>query len=154
MKHLVVTDYMFRTGSVECAVHAFSSEEAAKEFLKKDFENECRIAIEENGWDIDTRLSPDGEFAEVIDIFGHDDGGQLDYDITRWMYIAPHDVVEEDKPFQKEAAQLTKSIEVMASKPANLENFESYLSQHFEAWLGRANTPEKMVAEMWEFAEM
>ncbi len=60
-----------------------------------------------------------------------------------------------NRPYQTEAAQFIKAIETIASKPVNLENLESYLSMHFQAWLEKyANTPENITAEMREFAEM
>lgn len=55
----------------------------------------------------------------------------------------------------KYARQFCKAIKLLAEKPANLDNLESYLSQHFDEWLAKyARTPEELTAEMKNFAEM
>ena len=55
----------------------------------------------------------------------------------------------------KAAADFVGAIKLIAAKPDNLDNLESYLSHHFEKWLKTlANTPEGLAAEMKEFAEM
>lgn len=57
--------------------------------------------------------------------------------------------------YEKEARIFCEAIKILASKPENLNNLESYLSYHFTSWLTKwANTPENMTAEMREFAEM
>lgn len=56
---------------------------------------------------------------------------------------------------EKLATQLCEAIKTLAAKPANLENFECYLSHHFPEWLNRwASTPADLVSEMRSFAEM
>lgn len=55
----------------------------------------------------------------------------------------------------KAAADFVAAIKELASKPQNLENLESYLSQHFPEWLKKyAHTPEDIAAELKEFASM
>ena len=55
---------------------------------------------------------------------------------------------------EKAAADFTAAIKEIASKPQNLENLESYLSQHFPEWLSKyANSPENIAAEMRDFAK-
>ena len=55
----------------------------------------------------------------------------------------------------KAAADFVNAIKIIANKPENLDNLESYLSYHFAEWLEKfANTPEGIAAEMREFAEM
>ena len=57
--------------------------------------------------------------------------------------------------YEKLAAQLCNAISTIAAKPANLENFENYLSYHFPEWLNKwASTPADLVSEMRSFAEM
>lgn len=57
--------------------------------------------------------------------------------------------------YEKLALQFCESIKTIAAKPDNLENFECYLSHHFPEWLKKwANTPESLVCELREFAEM
>lgn len=47
------------------------------------------------------------------------------------------------------------AIQQFASKSDNLDNFEGYLSSHFDKWLEKfANTPEGIAGEMKNFAEM
>ena len=53
------------------------------------------------------------------------------------------------------AHELIEAIKTMAAKPENLDNFESYLSHHFDVWMENyANTPENLVSEVKQFAEM
>lgn len=53
------------------------------------------------------------------------------------------------------AKELIKTIKEIVSKPDNLDNFENYLSQHFDVWMEKfANSPEGLVSEMKQFAEM
>ena len=59
------------------------------------------------------------------------------------------------RKYEKQAAEFCEAICTLANNTENLENLESYLSQHFSEWISKwANTPEKLVAEMKEFAEM
>ena len=57
--------------------------------------------------------------------------------------------------YERVAAQFVEHIKIIAAKPENLDNLESYLSHHFSEWLQKyANTPETLVCEMREFANM
>ena len=57
--------------------------------------------------------------------------------------------------YDKLAAQLCEAIATIAAKPANLANFENYLSRHFPEWLNKwASTPADLVSEVRSFAEM
>ena len=57
--------------------------------------------------------------------------------------------------YEKEARQFIDAIKTIASKPDNLDNLECYLSHHFAEWLNRwADTPETLVCELKEFANM
>ena len=59
------------------------------------------------------------------------------------------------KAYTRIAADFISAIKEIASKPENLDNLESYLSCCFPEWLEKyANTPEKLAAEMAEFANM
>lgn len=50
---------------------------------------------------------------------------------------------------------LINAIKTIANKSANLDNLESYLSNHFDKWIKQyANTPEGLANEMKAFAEM
>lgn len=56
---------------------------------------------------------------------------------------------------EQTAKQFCEALQTIAGKPQNLENLEHYLSMHFPEWLERwANTPEKITAELKQFAEM
>lgn len=56
---------------------------------------------------------------------------------------------------EKLAHEFIEAIRTIAEKSENLDNFESYLSNHFEAWMKEyANTPETLTAEIKHFAEM
>lgn len=53
------------------------------------------------------------------------------------------------------AVQFVDAIKTIAQKPENLNNLQYYLECHFDIWLDKwANTPEGLVSEMREFAEM
>ena len=59
------------------------------------------------------------------------------------------------RKYEKQAAEFCEAIRTLANNTENLENLEGYLSRHFSEWISKwANTPEKLVAEMKEFAEM
>ena len=48
-----------------------------------------------------------------------------------------------------------EAIKMFAEKQDNLDNLESYLSHHFDVWMEKyANTPEGLVYELKNFAEM
>lgn len=53
------------------------------------------------------------------------------------------------------ASEFINAIKTISTKENNLQNFQNYLSNHFEIWLQRfANTPEDITAELKEFAKM
>lgn len=53
------------------------------------------------------------------------------------------------------AIEFIQAIKTIAAREKNLDNFESYLSYHFDKWLEKwANTPEKITAELKAFANM
>lgn len=53
------------------------------------------------------------------------------------------------------AKVFVEAIKTMASKPNNLDNFESYLAQHFDTWMKTwANSPEGLAYEVENFANM
>ena len=55
----------------------------------------------------------------------------------------------------KLALEFVKAIKTLAEKPDNLDNFECYLSHHFDVWMEKyANTPENLTTEIKMFAEM
>lgn len=53
------------------------------------------------------------------------------------------------------AEKFIAAIKLIAKKPENLNNFECYLSNHFDQWLAKfANTPEDITFELASFANM
>ena len=53
------------------------------------------------------------------------------------------------------AVIFVNAIKEITSKPDNLDNFECYLSYHFDTWMEKfANTPEGLTYELKHFAEM
>ena len=53
------------------------------------------------------------------------------------------------------AKEFIQAIKTISEKQANLDNFESYLSHHFNTWIEKfANTPDKITAELKAFANM
>ena len=77
----VVVRYSFDT---DTPVWLFDSEEEALAFLKKDFENECRIDTEENGRvigeDMETCINEDEGYAKITHIIDGDHN-----DVTEWF---------------------------------------------------------------------
>lgn len=60
-----------------------------------------------------------------------------------------------ERKHEQTAKQFCEALRTIAGKPENLENFELYLSMHFSEWLEKfANTPERITAELKEFANM
>lgn len=56
---------------------------------------------------------------------------------------------------QEAAKKFIEAIKEIANKENNLDNFESYLSFHFDKWFKKyANTPEGLTAELKNFATM
>ena len=59
------------------------------------------------------------------------------------------------KDEKQAAADFVEAIKLIAAKPGNLDNLESYLSWHFSEWISKwANSPASLAEEMKEFAEM
>ena len=53
------------------------------------------------------------------------------------------------------AKMICEAIKELSAKPDNLDNFESYLSRHFDVWIEKyANTPTALTSELKHFAEM
>ena len=56
---------------------------------------------------------------------------------------------------EKLSEEFCKAIKEMAQKQDNLDNFECYLSHHFDVWMEKfANSPEGLTSEVKHFAEM
>lgn len=54
---------------------------------------------------------------------------------------------------EKLAKRFCEAIMLFAENPENLDNFECYLSHHFDVWLKKwANTPENITFEFQNFA--
>ena len=62
--YAVVFTYSF---SQDCAVYLFEMEQAAKDFLKENFDEEVRIEVQENKHSPYAYLSDDGWYGEIID---------------------------------------------------------------------------------------
>ena len=53
------------------------------------------------------------------------------------------------------AMEFVKAIKMLAEKPDNMDNFECYLSMHFDEWMEKfAYNPENLTSEVKQFAEM
>lgn len=50
---------------------------------------------------------------------------------------------------------LIKAIENFSSNQGALENFQSYLEQHYNAWREKyASTPEDFITELYQFSQI
>ena len=59
------------------------------------------------------------------------------------------------RKFEQLAHEFTEAIMMFAEKPDNIDNFESYLSRHFDVWMEKfAYNPESLTSEVKQFAEM
>lgn len=59
------------------------------------------------------------------------------------------------RKYENEARKFCEAIKLIAENDEALENFEMYLSYHFEAWLKNyANTPDKISTEIKDFANI
>ena len=75
--------------------------------------------------------------------------------IERWYNMIKYDNYKDPKRAATAAADFVKAIKLIATKPDNLDNLESYLTYSFDKWLETwANSPENIAAEMKTFAEM
>ena len=53
------------------------------------------------------------------------------------------------------AHEFIEAIKVMAEKPELLDNFESYLSYHFDVWMEKyAYDPESLTSEVKQFSKI
>lgn len=60
-----------------------------------------------------------------------------------------------ERQYEEEARQFCAAIKKLAANESALDNFESYLSMHFDIWLTKyANTPEAIVDELESFAKI
>ena len=66
MNYAVIFTYSFDN---DCPVFLFETEEEAKKFLRKSYEEEVRIDTEENGWDCHGYIEDDGWFAKIFNCF-------------------------------------------------------------------------------------
>ena len=59
------------------------------------------------------------------------------------------------KEYNEIAKEFIQAIKTISEKQANLDNFECYLSHHFNTWIEKfANTPDNITAELKAFANM
>lgn len=66
LDYAVIFTYSFDD---ECSVFLFVSEREAVDFLRKSFDEECRIDKKENGWDSECEISEDGWKAKIVNHF-------------------------------------------------------------------------------------
>lgn len=63
--------------------------------------------------------------------------------------------LKEESYYDKLAKNFIEAIKEILTKPNNLDNFEKYLSNHFDVWMEKfANSPENITSEVKNFAEM
>lgn len=56
---------------------------------------------------------------------------------------------------QELSMEFVKAIKMLAEKLDNMDNFECYLSMHFDVWMEKfAYDPESLTSEVKQFAEM
>lgn len=60
-----------------------------------------------------------------------------------------------ERKYEQEASAFCEAIKAFASRPEALDNFEGYLSYHFDSWMKAwANTPDGLAYEACRFAYM
>ena len=89
-------------------------------------------------------------------------------DNIKRRYMAKHGYIYKNKTWlqepergqqltdnEKNAEKVAEAIKKLVENPAALDNFKSYLGQHFNTWLEKyANTPEGLAAELESFANI
>ena len=97
------------------------------------------------------------EALEICDTFWEGDSG-VELDIRDVTLDTPCGYYWFDggKQMNEEYASIfVNAIKELASKQENLDNLESYLSNHFDIWMEKfANTPSAIATELKCFAEM
>ena len=91
---------------------------------------------------------------EIIDWY--DDNGDVMWNSNDAIYESTQIMAADDvNGYEDLALSLGDAIKKLASDEDHLNNFISYLTQHFPEWLQKyANTPEGLVSEFREFANM
>ena len=91
---------------------------------------------------------------EIIDYF--DDNGAVVWSSNDAIYDSTNITCAADaNGYEDLALALGDAIKKLAADEDHLNNFLSYLTQHFPEWLRKyANTPEGLVSEFREFANM
>ncbi len=91
---------------------------------------------------------------EVIDYF--DDDGAAEWRSDDYLYESTNITCAADaNGYEDLALALGDAIKKLAADEDHLNNFISYLTQHFPEWLRKyANTPDGLVSEFREFANM
>lgn len=70
-QYAVTVTYSF---DADVVVYLFDDEDTAKGFLYSNYKEELRIDMEENGFNVESNISDDGWYAEIICYFNdHDD---------------------------------------------------------------------------------
>ena len=60
-----------------------------------------------------------------------------------------------ESPYKEIAEQTAKAIKQLAENPGALDNFESYLAQHYDIWVKKyANTPDGLTDELTRFSNI
>ncbi len=84
--YAVVITYSF---DEEMPVYIFPDEASAKAFLKKNFEEECRIDREENEWVTTAEVCNDGWYAKIENHFSdHNDITEFRIGVVRNSMLA------------------------------------------------------------------
>ena len=99
--------------------------------------------------------SDDGEWYKSI---GRDNHGEMQYKRYGESKNRGKKKVSEEyikAPYEDEAKRFCTAIEKLANNKDALENFENYISHHFQVWLDKwARTPEDIISEFKNFAEL
>ena len=57
--------------------------------------------------------------------------------------------------FENEAKEFCNALKKMVNNEYSIENFESYLSHHFDVWIDKyASTPDGIISEVKHFSEI
>ena len=77
------------------------------------------------------------------------------YESEAGAVFAPSCLVRKEAQWSIEARHLVDALRRFAQRPDAIDNFECYLSHHFESWLKKyASTPEGMAEEFKRFASI
>ena len=138
-------------------ITAVRDSEADKLLDDAGFCEEVKTAIIEHLEEVDPRqLEKHEPYCGLVKVGEHCFSFEIEWHASvRGAVFAPDCLVRKEAQHSIEARQIAQALREFAKHPDAIDNFESYLSHHFGAWLEKyAETPERMAGEFLHFASI